>query len=86
MGLFLCFSCAVIRTIRTAFSLEAFKEQLQKQIVTVVAAVLVAEKKQNQEKAYNETKASPPPPLHLPGEGRCIFPAEAPDSQLHQEK
>lgn len=58
LGLLLCFSGAVIRTIRTAFSLEAFKEQLQKQIVVVVAAVLAAEK-QNQEKAHKETKASP---------------------------
>lgn len=52
----------MIRTIRTAFSPEAFKEQLQKQIVAVVTAVEAAEKKHRkprEEEAHSKTKASP---------------------------
>ena len=51
-GLFLWISCAVICTIRTAFSPEAFEEQLQKQIAAAVAAVIAAERKKKGEKSH----------------------------------
>lgn len=50
----------IISTIRTAFSLEAFKKQLQKQTVAVVATALVAEKRQNQEKKKHTMRQRPP--------------------------
>lgn len=54
LGLFLWFSCAVICTIRTAFSPEAFEEQLQKQIAAA-AAVIAAEKKKERKGTKQDT-------------------------------
>lgn len=57
LGWFLGFSYAVICTIRTAFSPEAFEEQLQKQTAASVAAGVAADKtEQNKTKQKTRKK------------------------------
>ena len=75
----------MICTIRTAFSPEAFEEQLQKQIAAAVAAVQAAEKKKERKVTQRGQGHSLPPP-HPSVEGRCIFSSEASENQPHQEK
>jgi len=63
----------VICTIRTAFSPEAFEEQLHKQIAAAIAAVIAAEKKKRREKSPKEAKATPCHPHILQWKADAFF-------------
>ena len=66
----------MICTIRTAFSPEAFKEQLHKQIAAAVAAVIAAKKKKKKkrrEKSPKEAKATPCHPHILQWKADAFF-------------